>query len=312
MKPRPSVFALVLFCCGGLSAARAQPIPKDSATIHSNTKPISTSSLKAWSDPFHRIGADIRAGNPFVVHITVPLCSNDQINCGAPWAGKPDGLNKNVYWGAVFGARRFFDRKQSGWERVELQNGPDEHLERVIYRRFVSAPLWGLEASKRVEQLVVLQAIHGDQIDRAVLKFWKIASEGGTISFREKDQERAVSIHVAGYAGHNRLMDGLKLPVLSKEQHPKSAIPSFVMACHSDSYFSASLEKAGSAHLIATRALMAPEGYIIDAITKALGDNKSEKELRDETVRAYAKFQRISFQEAGAIFRPAKSAHTSN
>lgn len=245
-------------------------------------------------------------GKPLAVHITVPLCSNEQINCGAGWAGKAGDLKKNLYWGAVFGARRFFDRKQSGWERVNIQNGSAEQLERVIYRRFISGERWGLEPGQRVEQLVILQAVHGDQIDRAVLQFWKIATEGGTIAFSDNNKERSISIHVAGYAGHNRLMDGLKLPRTTKETPPGDAIPSFVMACHSDSYFSEALEKAGSAHLMATRALMAPEGYVIDAITKGLGDNLSEKELRAETVRVYAQWQRISIQEAGSVFRPAR------
>lgn len=300
MKPRV-LFALLAF---GLSPARADTIPSFSKTIPSNK---ARAVEAAWSDPFHRIAEDVQAGNPFVIHVSVPLCSNAQINCGASWAGKPDGLSKNVYWGAVFGARRFFDRKQSGWERVELQSGPAPYLERVIYRRFIPGAAWKLDGSRRVEQLVVLQAVHGDQIDRAVYDFWRMATEGGEVAFRDGEEERKVRVHVAGYAGHNRLMDGLKWPGSSGGQSQGNAIPSFVLACYSDSYFSAALERAGSAPLLMTRALMAPEGYVIDAITKELGNNKSEEHVRRETVRVYAEFQRISMGEAGAVFRPAKS-----
>ena len=53
---------------------------------------------------------DIHSGKPLVVHVTVPLCSNTQIDCGSAVAGDPDRLETNLYWGAAFGHRRFFDR----------------------------------------------------------------------------------------------------------------------------------------------------------------------------------------------------------
>src|SRR6185436_197968 len=51
---------------------------------------------------------------PLVVYVVVPLCSNQQIDCGSVIAGRPGDLAHNVYWGAVFGDRRFLARKGSG------------------------------------------------------------------------------------------------------------------------------------------------------------------------------------------------------
>ncbi len=51
-----------------------------------------------------------------------------------------------------------------------------------------------------------------------------------------------------------------------------------------------------------TKALMAPEGYVLDAVLKGLGDNASEPELRQRAVLAYAKWQKLSPGAASSIF----------
>jgi len=107
-------------------------------------------------------------------------------------------------------------------------------------------------------------------------------------------------VHVTGYAGHNRLMDNKKLP--AAPERSSGATPSFVMACYSESYFASSLRAAGSSLLVSTRALMAPEGYVVDAMTRALGDNLSQAAVRDRVVREYAKWQRLSFGTASSMF----------
>jgi hypothetical protein len=47
---------------------------------------------------------------------------------------------------------------------------------------------------------------------------------------------------------------------------------------------------------------MAPEGYVIDAVLKGLGDNLSQSDLRQRTVDAYAKWQRLRPAQADWIF----------
>jgi hypothetical protein len=154
-----------------------------------------------------------------------------------------------------------------------------------------------------VEQLLVLQAVHGAAIDQAVGRFWSLATQGGVVRFQDGARERAERIHVAGYAGHNRLLDrsAAPLPAPGREGSP---IPSFVLACSSDAHFRAPLQSAGSAPLVMTRALMAPEGYVIDAVARALGDNAPRAEVRRRAVDAYAQWQRLPSAAARAIFAP--------
>ncbi len=266
--------------------------------------------LAPWSASEPAVVADVTAGRPLVTHVFVPLCSNEQINCGAKWAGNPAGLKTNIYWGAIYGARRFFEREDSGWERVELTSGDGSPLlERAVYRRWVPGERWGLPPEKRVEQLVVLSAIHGNRIDQAVGNFWELAQSSDDspmfVEFVDGDATRRVRIHVAGYAGHNRLMDGVVLPAPKAEPNVDEAvrgIPSFVLACYSEKYFSRALRAAGSQQLVLTRTYMAPEGYVISALATALGDNLSAPAVRTRTVEAYAKWQRLTPKQAGAIF----------
>jgi hypothetical protein len=241
--------------------------------------------------------AAVQAGEPLVVYVVVPLCSNAQIDCGSSIAGRPGDLEHNVYWGAVFGARRFFERKGSGWERVEVARGDRVFLERGVYRRMMPGAPWG--RAEPVEELVVLQAIHGEAIDRAVDHWWEMATRGGSVTFRDGDRARTVKIGAVGYAGHNRLMDGKKLPQASHEGTP---VPSFVLACKSEPYFGEALEKAGSRPLVTTATLMAPEGYLIDALAQGLGENLRPAELRQRAVAAYAKWQRLTPGQAGSVF----------
>ena len=138
--------------------------------------------------------------------MVVPLCSNEQIDCGSPIAGRPGDLAHNVYWGAVFGARRFLERKGSGWERVDVARGDRVFLERATFRRFVPGAPWG--RADPVEELVVLQAVHGDAIIGPSITGWGVATRGGSVAFQDGGRARTVRINAVGYAGHNRLMDG--------------------------------------------------------------------------------------------------------
>lgn len=244
------------------------------------------------------IAADVQAGRPLVLYVVVPLCSNEQINCGSAIAGRSAGLEHNVYWGASFGAKHFFDRRGSGWEQVEVSRQDGVFLERVVYRRMVPGGPWGRDAP--VEQIVAIQAIHGDAIDTAVDHLYATATTGGRLSFMDGQTKRDERIQIVGYAGHNRMMDGKTLP--DPAPGARSPIPSFVLACKSEPYFAPQLTSAGSTPLVMTATLMAPEAYLIDAIARGIGDNAPPSELRSRAVQAYAKWQKLTPRQASSVF----------
>lgn len=271
-------------------------------TAAGRAQPTVRTAAPAWSEVYPNVRADLAAGRPLVIHVTVPLCDNAALDCGASWAGQPGRLETNLYWGAIFGARRIFERPRSAWTRVELSKGDAVLLERAVYRRSVPARFWGLDAAAPIEQLVVLQAVHGAHIDRALRELWTRATAGSELEIGEGEAKRRVRVHVAGYAGHNRLMDGVALPRLDANAE-RAPVASFVLACYSDRYFTEPLERAGSTNLVSTSAFMAPEGYLIDAVARGLGDNLDERALTEQVIRTYAAWQRISVGQARWVFR---------
>lgn len=299
--PKTLLRALGSVLIVGAAGVSATPAQADSTAPRERVRSYRT----PWTDAVPSVYADVNAGLPFVTLVIVPLCSNAQIACGGRKAGDPSSLDGNLYWGGGFGVRRMLDVMPKTWERIARSDADGHVLEQLVYRRYVSGKLWGQRGEQqRIEQLLILRAVHGDHIDRAVDDFTALAGHGGYATFREKlddgEYERRVLVHVAGYAGHNRLMDGKSLN-LGHESSP-SATPSFVLACRSDAYFSNALRAAGSQPLLMTRDLMAPEGYVIEAMARALGDRVTETMLRQRVVAAYARWQRIPERTASLIF----------
>jgi hypothetical protein len=262
------------------------------------TKPAPSS----WTASYPSIEADVAAGKPLTLLVVVPLCDSRLIHCGGQGAGDPASLDKNLYWGRAFGARRYFDERPKQYARVARELGTGPMLEQLVYRRWVPGAAWG--SAKDVEQLVVLRAIHGARIDDAVRDFYHYATAGADVSFVDEGQTRTVRVQAVGYAGHNRLMDGSALQqlVTGAPESAGAALPSFVFACRSAPYFGEALASGGSKALVMTRDLMAPEGYIIEAMARGLGDHVTQAELRQRVVAAYARWQRMPERTASRIF----------
>lgn len=282
---------------GGLSVGALGVLAAPSAAV------AEPAAAAPWSDASPKLADEVRREGTLVLHVTVPLCHNAQIDCAAKRAGDPDDLDHNLYWGAIFGMRKFFDRPASGYERVSREAVGGPVLERAVYRKWVGGDAWGREPSEPVELLVVFDAFHGDEIDEAVDQFWGKATGGGVVRFRDGELERTLKIDVAGYAGHNRLMDGKRLPTRPSDD---AAVPSFVLACYSESYFGDRLTEAGSKPLLLTQALIAPEAYVVEGFLAALAQNASPAQIRRQSVAQYAKWQSIDYGVASGLFARAE------
>ena len=259
-----------------------------------------------WHEAYPLVLQDLKAGEPLVVEVLVALCSNEQIWCGSKLAGQPASLRANIYWGAIFGARTHFERKSAQWEPLGLRAVDRVYLQRAVFRRQVPAAKWGLDRVQPIEQIVVLHAIHGGHINHAVEEFYRRAARGSTVILDgDQGQRRTLRVHAVGYAGHNRLMDGIRFPPkLPPARASETPIASFVLACNSERYFAKLLRSVGSEPVVTTQTLMAPEGYVVDAVAKGLGDNESAHAIRQRAVAAYAQWQRITPNAADRIFAP--------
>ena len=273
----------------------AAPGSSVSSEVGARAKPEGWSALNA------RVVADLRAGHPLVTVLDVPLCSNRQISCGGGGAGDPASLDKNLYWGRGFGVRRYFDETARGWALVARSSPGGAILEQRVYAREFGGVTFGLEREQKVRHLLVMRAVNGDAIEAAIDEFYELATRGGRVRFDESGSPREERVHVVGYAGHNRLMDGYRLRDVDRPEAAE-ALPAFVIACRSAPYFSAALTAHGSTPLVMTRDLVAPEGYVIEALVNALGTNSAPREIRARVISAYARWQKLSENVAATIF----------
>jgi len=177
MKRAPSALAVIFITASVLQVSSLAAPSQVSAA------PASSAS---WSASHPRVVEDLTAGKPLVVHVVVPLCSNAQISCGSPSLGNPQSLRGNLYWGALFGNKRFFDKDKRYTLVSSTKKKAAGLLERAVYRRWVDAKAWPsanrkATSAKKIEQLVVLDAVHGSYINTAVETFWAGATGGGKI-----------------------------------------------------------------------------------------------------------------------------------
>jgi hypothetical protein len=260
-----------------------------------------------WARKAPDVESAVRAGKPLVVEVFVPLCSDQKGGpCGKhKGAGEPENLEDNLYWGAVWGARRYLARSWLGWKQVEQTAGSGSVLERVVLSRQVDGSRWG--ATGQVEQIVVLHGFHGDAGKQAFDAFRDRARGGGSVSFGGGSGARSEAVSVVGFMGRNPLLKNGKVPLkpeLPEATESPSAIPSFSIAPYSRETFGAWLAQTGSPVLLAPRGAVASEAYVLHEVLKGIGDNEHTWRLWQEVADTYVKYQRVPRELAKVYWAP--------
>ena len=75
-----------------------------------------------------------------------------------------------------------------------------------------------------------------------------------------------------------------------------------MLACYSNAFFAAPLDKAGCRPLITTSGRMAPEAYTLDAIIRSWAAGRTPAQTRDRAAAAYAKYQKCPLPAARRLF----------
>lgn len=226
-----------------------------------------------------------------VVHVIVALCDNENQGIVPVSAslGNGEDPDRNLYWGAAFGVRTYFD-KSGSWKLVEKRSSPkDGVLERLIYRH----------ASEDV--ILVADAYRGDRIRGAIAD--SLAALAGSLRENVEIEGREVQIYggadLVAFVGHNGLMDfelGREFP--ASDERERDAV---VLACASRQYFRESIKQAGAKPLLWTTNLMAPEAYILHDALEGWIAGESDAEVRSRAAKAYSKYQKISLQASEGL-----------
>jgi hypothetical protein len=231
-----------------------------------------------------------------VVHAFVALADNQhQGIIPAPAnLGNGDDPQHNLYWGAAFGVKTFFN-KAPEWREIASVLGPKSSiLERIIFE----------DRTKSV--FLVADAYRGSEIKQAPADFFNAAAglqETGPLYSSAKgsvNYEISSDSDVVVYVEPDGLMDfPLTLDFAKRSPSNRAAI---ILACASKSFFSDLLRTSGAQPLLWTTGLMAPEAYALKAALDGWMLNQNIEQIRHRAAAAYAEYQKCSLTAALRLF----------
>jgi len=257
----------------------------------------------AWCFFFFLLTAILRAGNasaqniPRVVHVFVALADNaHQGIVPVPAAlGNGDDPDRNLYWGAAFGVKTFFNRSQKDWAQLgqPTKGFTKQIAERVVYRHW------------KTGTLLIADAYRGNEIRQAISDFLSAAADSerkATFNITDKTGPKTVEAKadLVVYVGHDGLMDFPLEKTFSGDSVSKRQ--AIVLACASKQYFGAALKPTGAEPLLWTTNLMAPEAYTLKAALDGWIAGETNEQIRQRAAGAYAQYQRISEKAALKLF----------
>ena len=205
--------------------------------------------------------------------------------------GNGQSARTNLYWGALFGMKTYF-KKRSNW--TVTSNPPTSaHIRDAFALTRIDTP----------SQSFSVEAWDGAQQKKTVEQFYKaLLDEDKNLGF-------------VAFIGHNALMD-IDIPIGMCDKNSRRPMcksmgainnkpidrKASVLACHSASYFTPFIEKAGVDPYVMTYGLMAPEAYSMEGILNAWLDGQDATTARQRAAAQYAKFQKIPLRNAQRLF----------
>lgn len=225
---------------------------------------------------------------PKSVHIIVVLADNANQGILPVPAKLGDGQSPrtNLYWGALYGVKSYFNRQPNIQNRAASSLPPPSGvIDEIHYRLTLASPKGELAINIHAE------AWRGDKMRAGLKRFYKMLAD--------KDGADLVV-----FVGHNGLMDGPIMAPISIAGHPKSGAgkDAIVLACMSESYFKSTLRNLGVRPVLMTRGLMAPEAYSLLPAIKAWALEQSQNDIRNAAASGYAKYQKIPLRNAQRLF----------
>ena len=187
------------------------------------------------------------------IHVFVALCDNKYQGIVPVPAkiGNGQDATTNLYWGAAFGIKTFFN-KSSEWKLIEIKNNPAENiLERILFKH------------KTKNIYLLADAYDGQYIKQTTIDFLLACSGKGITTIPKDGREIPFggAADIIAYVGHDGLMDfSLSDEFEKQNDEDRKAI---MLACISKKYFSSHLKNTGAEPLLWSTGLMAPEAYIL-------------------------------------------------
>lgn len=263
-------FLFFLYGCAGKSPGNVKDTtlkPADSATFQKSIATKKGSGLKT-------------------IHVFVALCDNKYQGIVPVPAriGNGQDAASNLYWGAAFGVKTFFN-KSSEWKVIEIEKNPAANiLERILFKH----------KTKNIYMLA--DAYDGQYIKQTTIDFLLACSGKGMTTITNSNNEVPFggAADILAYVGHDGLIDfSLSNEFQKQNDEDRKAI---MLACISKKYFWSHIKSTGAEPLLWSTGLMAPEAYILhDALNKWI-ETGDAAQTRNAAAAAYSKYQRCSLK----------------
>ena len=232
------------------------------------------------------------------VHLFVPLCDNENQGIVPVPAriGNGQDPRNNLYWGAGYGIRNFFDKKVKAWQFLEESKVPNNTkiLERLLfYRKFENG----------AQVCVVADAYDGAEMETCIRDFLQSIAGKRADYWTVQD---SIEIPMHGHTdllifnGHNGLMDGSVELIPNEDNRQKDAM---VIACASYGYFEPYLDAAGGYPLLTTTNLLAPEAYVVESAISEWARLKTGADVHHAAGVAYNKYHNCGLRAAKNTFQ---------
>jgi hypothetical protein len=234
------------------------------------------------------------AKNPAIktIHVVVALCDNQSQGIVPVPAriGNGDDPANNLYWGAAFGVKSFFQRAKE-WTRLATQPNPKPLvLERLVFKH------------KTKDVFLIADAYRGRAIKQSLVDFFDFAAghQAERLNLHATHIDAGGKADLLAYIGHDGLMEFSVDKVAARADHlDREAI---MLACISKNYFAEPLRATGAKPLLWTTGLMAPEAYILKAAVDGWLAKESDQQIRARAAAAYHQYQRCGIKAAQRLF----------
>lgn len=226
------------------------------------------------------------------IHLFVALCDNKNQGIVPVPAGIGNGqeAKSNLYWGARYGVKTFFNRSAE-WTLVREEPTPRTPiLERLIYRH------------KSTKTYLLADAYDGAHIAETMTDMLRAAA-GEQPEALSIDDHRFLfggGADLIAYIGHNGLMDAsLELTLQPRDTKRRDAI---VLCCMSRDYFTPYLQQAGATPLLTTTNFMCPEAYTLHAALAGWINGETGTQIHERAARTYHQYQHCGLPGARRLF----------
>ncbi|MCF8332025.1 MAG: hypothetical protein K9H84_06200 [Bacteroidales bacterium] len=240
----------------------------------------------------HQTCDESRQKSGRVIHVLVALCDNEnQGIVPVPEAiGNGQLPDQNLYWGAGYGVRNYFDRKSEKWQLVKVIKDPQKNiLERVIFRHISQ------------EVYLIADAYDGAEIQQTITDFLK-ASAGvleTNVDIGSKTISAGGCADLVAYMGHNGLMDFDIQKTISPDISRKRDV--IAIACYSKNYFKEYLKNYNVNPLVWSRGLMSAEAYTLKWAIDGWLMNETNEEVVLRARKAYNHYQKCGMTGASNL-----------